>query len=825
MGVFSFALLLLAAAPLRAQVSINEISICNVNGELDPNYDYSGWIELYNSSDADLNIKNFYFSDEAGNPIKYKLSSDRTLPAKGYAVVWFNDEIRNSTTGYTLDTDANDGGILTVADANGNIYDSMTYTEQFPNVTYGRPSDGDVASAPVYFIESTFCKSNNGSATGIETVKTPKFSLESGFYDGAVTVAITCKTADAKIYYTTDTSEPTVESTLYTGEIQIDKTTVLRAKAFKDGFLTGIIGTATYLINERKPESLPVVFLTTDTANLWNDSIGIYCVGTNGIYLTSDNPVANYNRDWTRWAHVEYTNKEHGVSVNQSVGIGINGNASRGYPQKSFKVKAKTRYGENRFDAPLFPSRDGLRYKSILLRSGGQYYNSIPLLHDACIQSLADVTPLDYQAATPAVVYLNGEYWGIYNLRERKNEDIVYSHYGLDDTAFDIVEFSWRAVASHCTLTAWNEFSNIVQTADFSNDEEYAKVCELMDIDSYLYYMSIEIMLKNSDWPTNNQLFFHPHTGKWKWILQDTDKCIENGNPKNLLKGLMNSTSDLLSNKLIVLLLNNEKFKEEYITVQSLVAGSVYAPDRFATRMNAMKDVIAAEYSYHQARWTEQGKGNLSQRTANTIWCEEMACSQIYDHMKENFSLGDVHALTINSDQTNVPIMFNNRQIPVLPYDGKWFEGKTLQLQAPLYDKEKKFAYWEITGADGSVAKQTETTLNLSVDKDMQVVAVYETTTDARRSGIFINEISANNASFVDNEYKYEDWIEIYNASEEDIDLGGYYVSNKKEDLTLFQIAASDAKTSTIPAMGYGIIWCSKKPERGIMHTRFKLGK
>lgn len=215
----------------------------------------------------------------------------------------------------------------------------------------------------------------------------------------------------------------------------------------------------------------------------------------------------------------------------------------------------------------------------------------------------------------------------------------------------------------------------------------------------------------------------------------------------------------------------------------------------------------------------------MEKTTQNTIKYEALACSQIFDHLKTNFSLGEIHSLNINSTHTGTPILFNKRQIPVLPYDGKWFENKSLHLQAPLYDQGEKFAYWNIIDSDNNIRKQTETSIELSVEKDMQVTAIYESSGMVRRNGIFINEISADNASYVDDNYKYEDWIELYNSSSESIDFSKYYISNEKNNPTMFQFADTDSKKTTIPAGGYSIIWCSKKPERGILHTNFKLSK
>lgn len=821
-------LLLIAAQYTNAQVVINEISICNVNQEVDPNFDYSGWIELYNTSDADINIRNLYFSDDVEKPVKYRLGTNRTLPAKGFAIVWLNDELKDNATGYFMDTDADDGGVITVSNSSGVVYDKLEYGTQYPNVSYGRKIDGDKTLPLAYFIESSFSKSNNSSKTATEVIATPYFTQNSGFYGNEVKVKIGVSTAGAKIYYTTDASEPDTSSTLYTAgeDITITKTTTLRAKAFKEGMLKGLIATATYMINERRPSKLPVVFLTTSPFNLNDDSLGIYVEGVNGIVLTAASKKANYNRDWNRWSHIELLDTLNNKIIDQLVGIGISGNGSRKYPQKSFKIIGKTKYGKQRFDVPLFPTREGIRLKSFLLRNGGQYFNSVQLIHDACLQSLADVTTLDYQASFPAVAYLNGSYWGIYNFRERKNKDMIYSHYGYSETDFDQVEYSYRATANNGNLKAWNEFETRVKASDFTKNEDYDTIAGMMDIENYLYYMSIEMLLKNGDWPNNNQTIFRSHEAgsKWRWILQDLDKCLVNGSSVNLLKSFYESTSTLLSTKLITYLLNNEKFKQDFITIQSLVAGSVYAPERYQKRQLEMRDAISAEYPYYQTKWEEQGKTSLDKTTNNIISYAAAACSQMYDHLKVNFSLGNPQKLKITSNIDQTPIMFNNRQIPVLPYDGKWFENKPLSLKAPLYNKGKKFAYWEIKNSNNTITSP-ETSIEILIDKATEVTAVYQAEDMVRRFGLFINEISANNATNVDNAFKYEDWIEIYNGSNNDIDIAGLYISNSKSKPALHKISDKDRKLTTIPAGKYGIIWCSKKPERGVLHTSFKLAK
>ncbi len=186
------------------------------------------------------------------------------------------------------------------------------------------------------------------------------------------------------------------------------------------------------------------------------------------------------------------------------------------------------------------------------------------------------------------------------------------------------------------------------------------------------------------------------------------------------------------------------------------------------------------------------------------------------------------HALQFNKvsldGSLKANISFNGLQIPILPYEGKWFAEKKLILTAPLYDEGQKFAYWTIK-TPNSLKKEITSTLNFLITDSTDIVAVYEGADSTRRAGLYINEISPDNTTYVDTLYKYEDWIEIYNSSNNPINLAGYYISNNKTKKELFQFSDKEKESTTVPAREYAIIWCSKKPERGIMHTNFKLSK
>ncbi|MDD3077981.1 MAG: CotH kinase family protein [Paludibacter sp.] len=604
--------LLLLFLPLTCYISaqtilVNEISVCNVSKNLDPNYDYSSWIEIYNPTTKTINLGSYYYSDERGNPLKYRLKKNRYISPEGFGLLWENDEV-NDQNGTYLDLDS-DGGFFSIADADGNVLDSISYGEQYTNVSYGRKQDGGTEWG--FFVHESIASSNNGIATASEVVEEPFFSLRGGFYDSGQTVEIYSLTPDAKIYYTLDCSDPDPSKNLYDGNpIKIDSTTVLRAKAYADGYLEGTIATATYMLNQRKPD-LPVVFITSDTINLYNDTVGIYCVGTNGIKLVSSGDIANYNQNWTRYAHFEYLDENKQLCLSQAVGLSISGNQSRAFDQKSLELKARGKYGTKRFDYHFFDDNPGKRFKTLVVRNGGQQFIPAFVIKDAFNQQMAAAFNLDHQGYLPCAVYLNGQYWGLMPLREKSNGSFIYSNYNYDDTDFDMIEPTEAMVGN--TLKMDSVF-NYVQSADMSDDSTYNYIRSKIDVDNYMRYMASEFFLINTDWPSKaNMRFFCPkkEDGRFRWILQDLDKGFTyySNNPLSILT---KSTIDKFYMKLITYLLQNAKFRDFYIDTQCLVAGAVFNTDRINTELDRFVADLHGENDYNAARWDETWIDNLN---------------------------------------------------------------------------------------------------------------------------------------------------------------------------------------------------------------------
>ena len=286
------------------------------------------------------------------------------------------------------------------------------------------------------FPEATPNDSNTTQGfTGL--VDQPMVSISGGFYTSPVTVTINPASLGDEIHYTLDGSEPNETSQIYTQPILINSTKVLRAKSFRAGLLASKTITNTYLINFIT--SLTVVSLSTDPANLFDEEFGIYALGdsaeANFPYFG-----ANFWQDWERPVHVELfeTDGTKGFGIN--MGIKIFGGWSRGNAQKSFALFARGQYGESILNYKLFDELPFEEYESFVLRNSGNDWLST-MFRDGFMTSLVDDVDIDKQDYQPALLFINGEYWGIQNIREKVNEHFLAQHHNVNPDSVDILEY------------------------------------------------------------------------------------------------------------------------------------------------------------------------------------------------------------------------------------------------------------------------------------------------------------------------------------------------------------------------------------------------
>ena len=511
-------ILLLATVPtlsMRAQLVINELMQSNIDCLMDDQNEFpDSWVELYNNSNTAVNLSNYSIgiTDQPGEA--WKLPSQQLSPHK-YIIIYCDNVASGLHTSFKLESGK--GGAVFLFKNKAIVDQVMEMKKQpAPNIAYGRKTDGDNTWG--YQATPTPSASNCGvlcseilgepvfSEKGKVVVGNRAFQLRLSIPEGSPSGTV--------IRYTTNGQEPTAASSKYTSPINISNTQHIRAKLFCEGYLSPRSTTHSYIAFPRDV-TLPVVSIVTDSKYFYDNKIGIY---VDGNYNSGQK---NYKYDWRRPINFEYFEGEGQESnINQLCETRIQGGASRDFVLKSLVVYAHKRFGKKRLEYEFFPDqRPGVTdFKSIILRNAGNDFDYL-YMRDAIIQRvMGQNADLDWQAWQSAIVYINGTYKGILNIRERSNEDNIYTNYdGLED--IDMIE-NWSQLKEG-DKTNWRQFRT------FYNEEGHTleEYSQWMDWKEFINLMVMNIYYNNQDFPGNNIVMWRPRTenGKWRFIAKDTD--------------------------------------------------------------------------------------------------------------------------------------------------------------------------------------------------------------------------------------------------------------------------------------------------------------
>lgn len=669
----------------------------NVSAIMDDSYNYSMWVELYNTSNnTSYNQYSFYLTDNLKQPKKWAPPSKLISPG-GFSILWFERPSKTGHSTFRLDPE---GGKLFLLNAALQVIDSVSYPQQYRNISYGRKTDG--GNEWVFFEQYSNGASNNGKLYAKNRCPQPVFNIPGGFYSSVANISFGTPASTDTIFYTTNGSEPTRKSTKYNpgSSIALNYTRVIRAKTFSAGKLSSDIATATYFLNARD-FNLPVVSIVTEPANLYDNTIGIYVQGTNGIVGNGMSTPANWNQDWDRPANFELFDTILVSKVNQELDISIAGGWSRKNKQKSMKINPTKKYYKNSLDYDFFKAtKPGMKYRSILYRNGGNDFD-YAMLRDGFMQSLVmKRMNLDYCAYEPAVCFMNGEYYGIQNLRERSDVDFVYSNYGLDESEIKLLE-SYEMSYD----TSFTKISNYISANDISKTDVYNKICGMIDIENFTDYFISEIYFGNTDWPDNNiKVWKKLQGGKWRWILFDTDfgyNLYDLGlyNHNTLIYALGELTSDIppaWSTLMLKRLVLNETFRKQLIDRFAIQISSTFDYNRSVRILDSLATKIKTEIVYHKNKWGSVRDFNYDLSNMKTFAANRPA--KMLGFISSRF-LNNVPVKTINisSNIAGTGYTFNNQLIRDNSISLKYFANQTINLKAnaiPGY----KFKQWELNG-------------------------------------------------------------------------------------------------------------------------------
>ena len=836
-------------------IKINEIMAANVDVYRDPSTNFGSWVELYNPTDKGVLLGGLYVSDDATNLKKHRLVDNYApLPAHGYAVLNFDHfEVFTPESYRQIDDKLDcDGGTIIVSDGE-NIFAEVTYPEAISRVSYALTKDGGsewgTTDVP------TPGASNATSVFNTKQLKKPEVDTPAKLFSGSLSIKVTIPEG-ATLRYTTNGSTPTLTNGKIStdGKFSVSNSTCYRFRLFQDGMLASPVVTRTYIRNNNN-EPFPIISIVTDKENLFESEVGMFEYSSYGRPGNGQDNKYNGNMDWDRPVNFEYITTKNECVISQECDFSACGGWSRAWNPHSFKLKAGKAYEFNNTFAYQFfgtekdnpaveNGKSYLKHKTLQIRNGGNDTNA--RIKDAAMQQIVASSGLyvEHQAWQPVHVYINAEHYAVLNMREPNNKHYAYANYGIDTDLMDQFEICADSgyVQKAGTKDSFNKWYELAKTA--SSEDSYKEICKLVDIDEYVNYMATEFFLGSDDWPHNNvKAYRDQNDGKFRFVLFDIDFAFNRNQPFNdffneqtfkfnELKGYDYSKNKsikgtYLTKEIEVVtifknMLNNETFRKKFIDAYCVIAGSVFEPER---AKKIVKDMAAylSKGGYVDPNSTVNGD-NFNKGIISSITSRQSAMiTQLKNCSYMKLSNATAQSVTLASNIEGASILVNGMEVPTGKFSGQLFAPITLKAAAPA---GYRFAGWK--SSDGKCLSG-KMEYEMPSTGTVNLTAVWEKAdaeklSDFADAPIKINEVSAGNDMLVNELFKKDDWVELYNTTDYDLNVNGLYISDNEKKPEKYQIAAPSDEAAIIPAHGHLIVWCSKRDALSQIHASFKLG-
>lgn len=829
-SLYKLLLLAVAAIPLNhikadpipeSALVVNEIMPANIDVCMDPSMNYGSWIELYNTSAQDIDIKGCYLSNDPSDKKQCPLGNrSRIVKAGGFLTLWFGhlDDYCLDQIEFSL---SYEDGAVYLYDPDGKEICSMDYLTIPARISYARTTDGGTNWSKTGY--PTPGATNTTSKFASAQLQAPSVSMESKLFTGQISFSVSVPQG-ATLYYTTNGSTPSPSNTnakTANGNFSISSTSIYRFRLYQDGMLPSPVTTRSF-INTSNKYGLPIVSIVTDNNGLYSSNYGMWSTGPYGKAGNGRSDLCNWNRDWDRSVNIEVFNPDGSLIFSQEAEITPSGRYSRQYNPHPFKIKAKKKFGyENYFPFTPFSDKPNNKYQSLKLRSGGNNFQA--RLKDAALQTIIQRSGLNMecQSYQPVHHYINGVYKGITNIREPNNKDYAYSNYGYDEDEVDCFKLDHNNGGGGFTLTegsrdGWDEWVRLSATA--SDMESYKRICEIVDIEEYAYYMAIEFYLGNEDWPRNNiKAFRHKDDGRFRFVVFDLDHSFGSVNQATNINpftsfddqeyypegGYKSAMVTVFHN-----MLKNSHFRKMFIDCYCIVANCVFTQDRITSVVNELSNRVAPEMAFNNE--SPAADANLILNTMTGTY-RDGRIQQLTNWSHSRLSGATKLSRTIQSNIPNVVLNLNGLDLPTDKYSGYVFMPAKVKAITPV---GYTFAGWKNTRTDKIISTDSIFDLETGVKS---LMAMFNPIEDPQRP-VRINEVCADNGVFMNESFKKHDWIELYNTTANSIDLGGMYLSDKLTEPQKWSIPSG----TVIEPYGHLIIWCDK--EQGTqLHAPFKL--
>ena len=565
----------------KKDVIINEVTINNPES-----------IELKNVTDKDIKLDGYYLEDKSGAKYEFK---DISIKANSYLVVYASDKKEIKDNKIYIGFKVNNSKEILYLYKNSKLIDTFNVGRVKEGISKGRNDKGDIV---VYKDITMGSKNSSKYYDGFSL--TPAFSINGGYVEKNTKVKL-ISNDDSTIYYTTDGSTPSTKSKKYSDEINITNTTVIRAIAYKDNYIESEIESRTFVVGRK--HDLPVISISTDSNNLF---------GSKGIFTKGPNAKSSYPYYGANfWKDIEvpisfeyYENGEMGLNFN--AGMKVFGAWSRGEAQKSVAIYLRKKYGLQEITYPFFTDNVNT-FTKFILRSGGQDFGKLKLKDAFLQQTVVGQMDLDIQDYRPVVVYFNGKYYGIYNIREKVDTTYVERHLGVKEGEFDFIEKNSGVKSG--SITEYNKLLDYVKKTDMKKDGVYEYLDSQIDLQELANYWVVETFYDQFD-PINIK-FYKTKEGKWRWILFDLDQSFFSYSYTRIKWNLpfypyAHGNNYYLNTTLMNRLIKNPKFRELYIKTWAEHLKTTFKPDRLNKILDKMVNEIKSEMPYHIKRWVNE---------------------------------------------------------------------------------------------------------------------------------------------------------------------------------------------------------------------------
>ena len=522
-------------------------------------------IEIKNISDSDINLEGYSISDKSGKEYNFKKQV-----IKSGGVLSFN----TTTLGFSIN---NSNEILYLYHEK-NMVDTFNVNRLVGGISTGISSKGD----KVYYKNITLGSNNSGSEyKGFAT--TPKFSIDGGYVEKGTKISLSCEDGE-EIYYTTNGSFPTNKSTKYTGEIEINKTTIIKAISYKKDYIESNVISRTFIVGRH--HDIAYVSISSDYNSLF---------GGSGL-------ISNYTSNATKKVSFEFYEADGSFGVSAIVDAKLSGMDSRKEPQKSISIYLRKRYGLKEVTYPFFQDMNYNTYSSLLLRNAGEDPKNVRIMDAALTRALKGEMDIDMQEYRPIVVYLNGSYYGIYNLREKLNADYVESKFGIDKDDITVIKYN---TPTHGSISEYNKLVSYIKSHNASNKDVYEYLKTQIDVEELCNYWIVESFYGNTD--LGNIRYWKEKNGKWRFMVYDLDWSLWNSslNMGYPVRQMKTPAATYLPSSLTIsrALYKNSEFKDLYLKTLAKHLSTTFKPERMNKIIDELAKEIENEMPYHIKRW------------------------------------------------------------------------------------------------------------------------------------------------------------------------------------------------------------------------------